>query len=54
MENQEALKTCALASQPVNSVQDKASDFLASDVVATDIVLAASSLPVVSHTGWKS
>jgi hypothetical protein len=55
MENQEALKPCALLSQPANSVQGKANnDFLASCVVATGIVLAASFLPVMSHSGWKS
>lgn len=35
IENQEALKTCALVSLPPNSIQGKASDFLDSGVIAT-------------------
>ena len=41
MENQEALKTCALVSQFPNSVQDKVSDFLASVVVTSGIAIGS-------------
>ncbi|MBZ3869760.1 Poly(A)-specific ribonuclease PARN [Sciurus carolinensis] len=38
VENQEDLKTCAVASQLMNSVQDKVNDLLANGVVASGIV----------------
>jgi len=40
VENQEALKTCALVSQFPNSVQDEANDLLANGVVTSGIVIS--------------
>ena len=41
MENQEALKTCALVSQFLNLVQDEVSDLLANGVVTSSIVIGS-------------
>ena len=41
VENQEALKTCALVSQFPNSVQDKVNDFPASGVVTSGIAIGS-------------
>lgn len=41
MEDQEALKTCALVGQLANSVQDEVDDLLANGVVATGIVIGS-------------
>lgn len=69
MEKQEPLKTCALVSQSLNSVQNKVNNLLANGVVTTGIVsgsifidcdellrveeLAASSANFISNCGFQ-
>lgn len=54
MEKQEALKTCVLVSQFLNSVQDKANDLLANHVVTVNIIIGSIFLALMSFFVWRN
>jgi len=54
VEDEEALEASALVSELSDSVEAEINDFLADGVVARAKLLAASSLPEMSCSGWKS
>ena len=54
VEKQEALKTCALVSQFLNSVQDEVSDLLANHVVTANIIIGSIFLALMSFFVWRN
>ena len=54
VEKQEALKTCALVSQFLNSVQDEVNDLLANHVVTVNIIIGSIFLALMSFFVWRN